>query len=39
MPYFCTFGQELLLQKSFYFGQVSVKNFGPGQVMLFLAAN
>jgi hypothetical protein len=35
---FCTFGQELLLQKRFDNDDVSVKISVHGQVMVFLAA-
>src|SRR5713101_4080668 len=38
MPDFCTFGQEIPLWKRFYYGSVSVKMSGRGQVMAFLAA-
>jgi hypothetical protein len=38
MPDFCTFGQELPLWKRLYYGSVSVKMSGRGQVMAFLAA-
>jgi len=37
MPNFCTFGQEMPLWKRFYYGSMSVKISGRGQIMAFLA--